>query len=159
MWFTYDNTFNGLLSVIFRTYELKAVPRAISSEGGQQLIDTCRVETNGTHVHRVRSGLLKWEQSGIWKFLYTCFLSELPDREMMIYRYFSRVIREKRSIYRDFTDHSVIWLHQVHKKMGREIHRMHAFVRFQETADGKFIALISPDYDVIPLIGKHFKNR
>ena len=36
---------------------------------------------------------------------------------------------------------------------------MHAFVRFQKTADDMYVATITPDYDVIPLIGSHFEQR
>jgi probable DNA metabolism protein len=48
---------------------------------------------------------------------------------------------------------------QTAKKVHREAHRMEAFVRFQQTADGLYYAIIEPDYDVLPLILKHFKNR
>src|SRR5690606_32591152 len=34
-----------------------------------------------------------------------------------------------------------------------------AFVRFQKSSDGMFFALVAPDYNVLPLIIRHFKNR
>jgi probable DNA metabolism protein len=44
-------------------------------------------------------------------------------------------------------------------KVGREKHRMEAFVRFQLTKDDVYFANIEPDFDVLPLISKHFRNR
>ena len=36
---------------------------------------------------------------------------------------------------------------------------MEAFIRFQHTADGIFYCGIDPDFNVLPLILTHFKNR
>ena len=36
---------------------------------------------------------------------------------------------------------------------------MEAFIRFQHTADGIFYCGIDPDFNVLPLIINHFKNR
>jgi probable DNA metabolism protein len=41
----------------------------------------------------------------------------------------------------------------------RERHRMKAFVRFQLTKDGIYYAAVDPDFNVLPLIIDHFKNR
>ena len=44
------------------------------------------------------------------------------------------------------------------KQVGREKHRMEAFVRFKKTQEGLFISLVRPDFNVLPLIEKHFKD-
>ena len=36
---------------------------------------------------------------------------------------------------------------------------MEAFVRFQKTGDGIYYSLVEPDYNVLPLISKHFEKR
>jgi probable DNA metabolism protein len=36
---------------------------------------------------------------------------------------------------------------------------MEAFVRFRLTKDGLYFASIEPDFDVLPLISKHFNSR
>jgi len=36
---------------------------------------------------------------------------------------------------------------------------MEAFVRFQLTHDGVYFSNIEPDFDVLPLISKHFRSR
>jgi probable DNA metabolism protein len=48
---------------------------------------------------------------------------------------------------------------QLSKKVHREKHRMEAFVRFQQTTDGLYVATVEPDFNVLPLIAGHFKDR
>jgi probable DNA metabolism protein len=36
---------------------------------------------------------------------------------------------------------------------------MEAFVRFKKSSDGVFLSLIAPDFNVLPLIQRHFRNR
>ena len=48
---------------------------------------------------------------------------------------------------------------QTARKVEREKHRMEAFIRFQQTADGMYYCGIDPDFNVLPLIMQHFKNR
>ena len=45
------------------------------------------------------------------------------------------------------------------KQVGREKHRMEAFVRFKKCQDGLFLSLVRPDFNVLPLIKWHFKAR
>ena len=59
----------------------------------------------------------------------------------------------------DYSNKAVLTVFQTAKKVWREKHRMEAFVRFQKTADDLYYAIISPDYNVLPLIAKHFTER
>ena len=59
----------------------------------------------------------------------------------------------------DFSDDAVLKINNVAHKVSREKHRMEAFVRFQLTKDNIYFANIEPDFDVLPLISKHFRNR
>lgn len=43
--------------------------------------------------------------------------------------------------------------------MGRERHRVKAFVRFQKIEDGLFTAVMEPDFNVLPLVASFFRNR
>lgn len=53
----------------------------------------------------------------------------------------------------------MLWIAQTARRVWREKHRMEAFVRFQELGDGMYYAVIEPDFDVLPLIAKHFRSR
>ena len=66
---------------------------------------------------------------------------------------------QNQGVENDYGHPDVLAVQQTSKKVHREKHRMEAFVRFQLTNDGLYYALIQPDYNVLPLIHSHFKNR
>jgi probable DNA metabolism protein len=45
------------------------------------------------------------------------------------------------------------------RKVRRESHRMKGFIRFQRIAEDRYLALIEPRYDVLPLLRHHFESR
>jgi probable DNA metabolism protein len=59
----------------------------------------------------------------------------------------------------DYGRPDILRLHQTVKKVSRERHRMKAFIRFIKSNDNLYTALIEPDFNVLPLIIKFFKNR
>ena len=48
---------------------------------------------------------------------------------------------------------------KVCKSVSRETHRMNAFVRFEKLQDDFYFSKVEPDFNVLPLIFKHFKAR
>ena len=69
------------------------------------------------------------------------------------------MLSTKTVVENDYSHADVLLLHQINRKVHREKHRMEAFVRFQLTKDQLYYCLIQPDYNVLPLINTHFKNR
>ena len=69
------------------------------------------------------------------------------------------LFRSGKGAEQNFGDPHVLAVAQYAKKVEREKHRMEAFIRFQQTADGYFYCGIDPDFNVLPLIMGHFKAR
>ena len=78
---------------------------------------------------------------------------------MLILHFVQQAVSSSFDVTRNYRDEKVLELHKINKKIGREVHRMHAFVRFQKTKDDIFTSIIEPDFDVLPLIGNHFEKR
>ena len=63
------------------------------------------------------------------------------------------------------TDSSVTWLGRMRKEIARDIHKMHAFVRFKKTGEvagtgrEQFMAWFEPDHRIMPLTAKFFQKR
>ncbi|MEJ7681376.1 MAG: TIGR03915 family putative DNA repair protein [Segetibacter sp.] len=74
-------------------------------------------------------------------------------------KYVQYAFSQKQTIESDYSNHAVLTVIQTAKKVHREKHRMEAFIRFQLTGDGLFYAVCQPDFNVLPLIENHFKNR
>lgn len=164
MIFTYDGTFSGLLSAIFETFRLKAEVSDIIAEDRyqQQLFaHAIPVETNETHAKRVLTGLRKRsDNKGITRLLRAAFLTEQPEVERLILHFVKRQMAvHSLDVSQDAGDEKIRRILRLKQQMGREVHRMHAFVRFQLTPDGMYVSLIEPDFNCLPLIGDHFAAR
>ncbi len=162
MTFTYDGTFPGLLSAIFEAYRLRADVDDIVAEEvyQQQLFSTATfVPTNEAHARRVGTGLQKRAGTGVMQWLRRAFLTEQPGTERLILHFVRRQMESSEDVRQDAGDEKVRRLQRLDQQMGREVHRMHAFVRFQETPDGLYVALIDPDFNCLPLLGDHFAAR
>lgn len=77
----------------------------------------------------------------------------------MLLRYAQYVIKSANSVERNFANADVLFVNQTAKKVDREKHRMKAFIRFQKTKDELYYAIVQPDFNVLPLIISHFKDR
>ncbi len=104
-------------------------------------------------------GIVKYAQKQTAEQLYHTWLSELPNIEKYLLQYIQYLFKTRESVDADFSNSAVLKIAQVSKKVHRERHRMEAFVRFQLTKDGLYYALVEPDYNVLPLLINHFKNR
>lgn len=74
----------------------------------------------------------------------------------------SRTGDPKQSVRYDLSDYGdpiELRLHQLKKSVFREKHRMEAFIRFHKTKDDLYYANCEPDFNVLPLIAGHFKDR
>ena len=162
MTYTYDGTFIGFLSVIFETYRLKQAPENIIPESEHQpglFGSVLFVPTQPDNAARVVKGLNKRCGDGSKRFMYHCFLSEQSRIEMMLYGLVALAVESKENVLENFREPVIRQLHRIERQMHREVHRMHAFVRFQKNQDELYVAFISPDFNVLPLLEPHFRSR
>lgn len=160
--FIYDSTWKGFLTAIFEVYE-RADKQVRITTNKRYLPDvfasTVEVITDESKASRVWAGLAKKISAQALRKLYACYLSEMPDIENTLYAYIQLVFEMDSSPEKAYGHEAVLKVSQVDKMVHREKHRMEAFVRFQLTKDELFYAGIEPDFNVLPLILNHFKNR
>lgn len=160
--YAYDGSFEGLLTVLFQVYDRKSAPNSIQPLGAVQgglFAQPVQVDTDEAMAARVWEGLLRYMDKEARTRLFHAFLSEQPDRELLIFRYADLAMRAGRDIAENYADDNVRRIAGIAQQMYREKHRMEAFVRFEKTSDGLFHATIDPDFDVLPLIAPHFTKR
>ena len=157
----YDGSFNGFLTAVFIAFEEKIHVADIQKNGKAQnglFSETETIFTNVTKAKRVWNGIRAKSYNAITN-IYFAFLSEAEGIEPMLFNYIQKLMATKDKKQVDFSDETVLYISQLARKVGREKHRMEAFVRFQLTKDDIYFANIEPDFDVLPLISKHFRNR
>lgn len=160
---SYDSTFEGFLTTVFEIYEFKySNPKIIKCSELQQnlFVDTVEIITDNSKSDRVIKKLqLQIGADGIRNIIYS-FLSENHGVENLLFAVIDYSVKNPTvNIAKDFSNQYVLQISKLTKSVGREKHRMEAFIRFEQLKDGIYFAKIDPDFDVLTLIIPHFKNR
>ncbi|PHR95640.1 MAG: DNA metabolism protein [Leeuwenhoekiella sp.] len=154
----YDETFEGLLTAIFQVYEERLQQVTIIPETDLQpdfFSEDVTVYTDTGKADRVWRGLKPF--SLLRQMIYKAYLREASGAENTILEAVRYVLKTKNE--KDYGHPAILHLANWTKEVGREKHRMEAFVRFKRAQDDTYIAVIEPDFNVLPLIAKHFKSR
>lgn len=160
--YIFDGTLTGLLCCVFRAFQFKEFEIEIYHQAQSQnslLGDTIVVPSDDVQAQRVWQGLKqKISISALRNFYYT-FLSENAEAFQHLFNFSVYVFSSQKNIDQNYGHPSVLALSKWAKQVGREKHRMEAFVRFKKCKDALFLSLIKPDFNVLPLIERHFKAR
>jgi probable DNA metabolism protein len=159
----YDGSFEGFLSCVFAAYEQRLQVINILPEGqqasGELFVGRQSVITEVEKAQRVWKAVCNKVSAKGKRDLKYAFLSEEPGIELQLYEMLKYILSKNEKVDRDFSHPAVLKVSQTARKVGREKHRMEAFVRFRLTKDGIYFAAIEPDFNVLPLIKSHFTAR
>lgn len=160
--FTYDNTFEGLLTVVFDAYARRTFPDVILAK--EQPLPLFHDEvinsyTDDIKANRVWKALEKKLSRSALAMLTTTWLSEQPEAGILLFRYICKAIDAPKSIELNFGDPDVISLTKLFQKVGRERLHIIQFLRFQKAADGTFFSAVEPLYNVLPLTLEFLTDR
>ena len=160
----YDGSFEGLLTAICEVFEYKfSSPKIISKENfvsENMFAEIHQTITVNDKSDRVLKKLeLNIGKRGISQLL-KVYLSEREDLEFLILDAIQKSVNNPSvDILKNYGDNEILEISKINKSIAREIHRMHAFVRFEKLKDEVYFSKIEPDFNVLPLIVKHFKDR
>ncbi|WP_366888226.1 TIGR03915 family putative DNA repair protein [uncultured Aquimarina sp.] len=158
----YDGSFDGFLCCIFTAYEQKITSPTIRKESernNQLFIISETIYTDKVKAERVWNGIKSKISLSQQKNLFKAFLSEIKGVENTLFTYIKNIFKKPNATNIDYSNKDILKISQVAKMVGREKHRIEAFVRFKQTKDDIFIATIEPDFNVLPLLTHHFKDR
>ncbi|NBA85571.1 DUF4130 domain-containing protein [Emticicia sp. CRIBPO] len=160
--YVFDGTFSGLLTAVFESFGRKhRQVKLVCGEHFEQdmFSETVRVTADKAKAERVWEGLKTKGGKDARKQFYSAFLSESAEIFQHLFDYALYVFNQPAGYANNFGNSHVLAVSQMAQKVHREKHRMEAFIRFQKSGNGLFFAVVSPDYNVLPLILKHFKDR
>ncbi len=160
--YVFDGTMDGLLSAVFDAFLLKEQPERLLTGGDVMPLfceRTYMVTTDGEKARRVWTGLEKQLPKDALRLISVSQLSELAELWQPLFMYVCKVFRSGKKTVRNFADSDVLTVTQIARRVMHEAHRMMQFVRFQKAKDGTYLAVISPDHNVLPLIIDHFHDR
>lgn len=158
----YDGSFDGFLSSVFTIYEQKITSSVIRKEieGKTELFAISQIiYTDRKKAKRVWNGIKTKISLSQQKTIFKAFLSEIKGVENTLFSYIQYIFKNKNVSDIDYSNSDILKISQVAKMVRREKHRMEAFVRFKLTKDELYVATVEPDFNVLPLIVHHFKDR
>ena len=161
--YVYDGSFDGFLCVVFESAQRKALPATVActelaAQGGL-FGDTVDVATTAERVARVRRGLITRVGEGGLKKLYHAFLSEAPSVERQLLELIYRIVDRGGDALDDLRFAPALAAERLAARVRHEVHRMHAFVRFERYVGDQYIAFARPEHNVLPLLEDHFAQR
>ena len=159
--YQFDGTMDGLLTAVFDAFALKEQPEQLVTTGDALPLFCDRiyqVTTDEEKAQRVWIGLEKRLSREAMKLISMSWLSELKELNTPLFRYICKVFRQG-DISKNFADPDVLAVTNIARRVLHEQLRMKQFIRFQKAKDGTYLAVVSPDHDVLPIIIDHFQDR
>lgn len=162
----FDGTFEGWLTAVFVAYE----------NGWQNLAELSIVTefdylpslwhnkiaiiTDTQNAERVSTKLQQvFDKAGMRQLLWAFLSGQSDIYTAMFGVVVYQLAYPNQTVWEHYTHPAVMRVSKIVKMVGRERHRMQAFVRFEHTVEDIYFARINPDFNVLPLIGEHFKKR
>ena len=159
--YTFDGTMDGLLTAVFDAFSLKEQPEQLLAKGDVLPLfcdHTYSVTTDDEKARRVWTGLEKQLSHEAVRLISVSWLSELPELSTPLFQYVCKVFRQG-DISKNFADSDVLTVTNIARRVLHEQLRMKQFIRFQKAKDGTYLAVVSPDHNVLPIIIDHFQDR
>lgn len=160
--YLFDRTFDGILSAVFDAYFRHQQPDMALAEGMPLPLfcdEVWRVTTTEEKARRVWAGLEKRLPREVLRLLAVSWLSEDEKLFTPLLHYIYKVFQGTTGRGRNFADADVLFVTQTARRVLHEQLRMKQFIRFQKAKDGTYLAVVSPDGDVLPLVIDHFADR
>ena len=163
--YTFDNTLDGLLTAVFDSFFLHQQPEMLLAEGEQLPLfadEPHCVVTDCEKAARVWKGLEKHLSAEGVRAIALSWLSEERTLHQPLFNYICKVFRQSPgtpSIESNASDPDVLAVRNTYRRVLHEQLRMKQFIRFQKAKDGTYLAVVSPDHNVLPLIIDHFQDR
>lgn len=160
--YVFDGSFEGLLCAVFNWFERKPGNIKLQTAAAFQpdaFTPCLHIANERQKADRVWNGLKSKLSKASVRNFYCTYLSELDEGYTALFEFACYLFTDGASIEKNYGNPYVLALSKIARKVEREKHRMEAFIRFQQNADGIYYCGIDPDFNVLPLIGTHFKNR
>jgi probable DNA metabolism protein len=158
--YIYDGSFDGFLTVIYACYYDKA-PDSIEKESSYNfniLYEDKVIETDLVKSNKVYKAILEKISEDTSIHVYQAFLSEEEGIELKLFKYIQLGFKLGSKVNDFLSDETVNVVQKYSRKVAFEAHRFLGLVRFQEFK-GILYAAIEPTYNIVELLGNHFKAR
>jgi probable DNA metabolism protein len=156
----YDSTFEGFLSLIYEVYYKKLKPTNIYKSLPNEIIfdEIKTIKTNEENYKKVLEAIkMKFPKNIIEKIL-NIFMCDSRDFEMTLLEYIVLGFKDAKQL-NNINNSCVFYLNNLEKELFKNVHKMYAFIRFEELEDGSLYAKLECKFNVVYFLAKHFLKR
>jgi len=162
--YTFDSTLDGLLTAVFDSFAFHQQHVTLLAKGEQLPLfanEPYVVMTDSEKAERVWKGLERYLSKDGLHMITISWLSEERALNQPLFNFICKVFRQPvcSGIERNASDPDVLEVRNTCRRVLHEQLRMKQFIRFQKAKDGTYLAVVSPDHNVLPLITDHFQDR
>ena len=161
--YTYDGSFEGLLTAIYESYYRREKPVEIHSVENLQpsmLYKYIHIATDIDKSQKVYNSIREKISEEALDNIYYVFLADREyERNTIIYNYLKLGWKVGKNIDLYLADDRVLKVVKIRQRVEREVHRLMGFVRFSLVSGNIYYAPIEPDNNILPLIAPHFAAR
>ncbi|MCD8049457.1 MAG: TIGR03915 family putative DNA repair protein [Clostridia bacterium] len=159
---TFDSTFDGFLSVIFRVVRERFRPVQVCGKEYAQLMldaEVMHVETDSASADVVRRAITNAIGYDGFKRVYLAFLNSDPNAPTAAYKYLMYAFKYKKQTSNYLSNPDIFAVYKLADAVSRELDRMKGFLRFSVMEGGVEYAVFEPDHDILSPITIHFADR
>ena len=156
----YDGTFEGFLSLVYEVYYKKLKPTKIYKTLPNEMIfeEILKINTSKDNAIKVLTAIkTKFPKELIQRIL-NIFMCDSKEFEMALLEYIIIGFKDFKQLY-NINNSCVFYLNSLEKELFRLVHKMYAFIRFEELEDGTLYGKIESKFNVVYFLGKHFLKR
>ena len=156
----YDGTFEGFLSLVYEVYYKKLKPIKIYKTLPNEMIfeEILELKTSKDNAIKVLTAIkTKFPKELIQRIL-NIFMCDSKEFEMALLEYIIIGFKDFKQLY-NINNSCVFYLNSLEKELFRLVHKMYAFIRFEELEDGTLYGKIESKFNVVYFLGKHFLKR
>ncbi|MDA3847851.1 MAG: TIGR03915 family putative DNA repair protein [Vallitaleaceae bacterium] len=160
MIYTYDGTFDGLLTCIHQHYYLEHASEIMEEIHYQPTLfeEVKFVETDLIKAKRVYDAIMKQFSEETYWDIYRTYLSNNRMKDTYILRYLIMAFKMGQKIELLHAHHDTLPVRRISRAVGFEKHRFLGLLRFAEI-DHVLYAAFEPDHNILILLGEHFADR
>ena len=156
-----EKSFVGFLSAVYDSYYFYKNADAVTSDVNSCMLtdSLCAANESLTKARKVRQGIIKKGGMSAYDEVLDAYRSGNPKKEKIIYDFLRLFFSRGRAAFEMHDNACVVAFNDIVRKVRHEIHRLRAFVRFQEMKNGIYYAFFRSDNDILERIAEGLAPR
>ena len=156
----YDGSFEGFLSLVYDVYYKKLTPTKIYKTLPNEIIfeEIKDIQTSKENSIKVLNAIKSKFPKDIVQKILNIFMCDTREFELNLLEYIIIGFKETKQLF-NINIPCVFYLNNLEKELFKNVHKMYAFIRFEELEDGSLYGKIESKFNLVYFLGKHFLKR